>query len=91
MVGDVRGDGFFYAIELVKDKVTRESFTDEEGEFLLRGYMSGALYEAGLICRADDRGDPVVQLSPPLICDQPEIDFMVETLRNVLSEAWRRI
>ena len=53
--------------------------------------MSGALFEAGLICRADDRGDPVVQLSPPLICDQPEIDFMVEVLRTVLSEAWRRI
>ena len=91
IVGDVRGDGFFYAIELVKDKATRETFTDEEGERLLRGYMSGAFFEAGLICRADDRGDPVVQLSPPLICDQPEIDFMVEVLRTVLSEAWRRI
>ncbi len=91
IVGDVRGDGFFYAIELVKDKGTRESFTDEEGEQLLRGFMSGAFFEAGLICRADDRGDPVVQLSPPLICDQPEIDFMVEVLRTVLSEAWRRI
>jgi hypothetical protein len=91
IVGDVRGDGFFYAIELVKDKTTRESFSDEEGELLLRGYMSGAFFEAGLICRADDRGDPVVQLSPPLICDQPEIDFMVEVLRNVLSEAGRRI
>jgi adenosylmethionine-8-amino-7-oxononanoate aminotransferase len=91
IVGDVRGDGFFYAIELVKDKGTRETFTDEEGERLLRGFMSGAFFEAGLICRADDRGDPVVQLSPPLICDQPEIDFMVEVLRTVLSEAWKQI
>jgi adenosylmethionine-8-amino-7-oxononanoate aminotransferase len=91
IVGDVRGDGFFFAIELVKDKATRETFTDEEGERLLRGFMSGAFFEAGLICRADDRGDPVVQLSPPLICDQPEIDFMVEVLRSVLSEAWKRI
>jgi hypothetical protein len=90
-VGDVRGDGFFFAIELVKDKATRETFTDEEGERLLRGFMSGAFFEAGLICRADDRGDPVVQLSPPLICDQAEIDFMVEVLRSVLSEAWKRI
>jgi hypothetical protein len=57
----------------------------------LRGYLSGALFEAGLICRADDRGDPVVQLSPPLICGQTEIDFMVDTLRDVLTEAWRRI
>jgi adenosylmethionine-8-amino-7-oxononanoate aminotransferase len=91
IVGEVRGDGFFYAIELVRDKVTRESFDDQAGEALLRGYMSGALFEAGLICRADDRGDPVVQLSPPLICAQPEIDFMVEVLGTVLAEAWRRI
>ncbi len=91
IVGEVRGDGFFYGIELVKDKETRESFGHEESEFLLRGFLSGALFESGLICRADDRGDPVVQLSPPLICGQTEIDFMVEVLRHVLSEAWRRI
>jgi hypothetical protein len=91
IVGNVRGAGFFYGIELVKDKETRLSFDDEESERLLRGFLSGALFEAGLICRADDRGDPVVQLSPPLICGQEEIDFMVSTLREVLSEAWRRL
>ena len=91
IVGDVRGAGFFYGIELVKDKETRLSFDDDESERLLRGYLSGALFEAGLICRADDRGDPVVQLSPPLICGQEEIDFMAGTLREVLSEAWRRV
>jgi adenosylmethionine-8-amino-7-oxononanoate aminotransferase len=91
IVGNVRGAGFFYGIELVKDKDTRQSFNDEESERLLRGYLSGALFEAGLICRADDRGDPVVQLSPPLICGQEEIDFMATTLREVLSEAGRRL
>ena len=91
IVGDVRGDGFFYGIELVKDKGTRESFDEAESENLLRGYLSGALFEAGLICRADDRGDPVVQLSPPLICGHQEIDFMEQVLRDVLTEAWRRI
>jgi adenosylmethionine-8-amino-7-oxononanoate aminotransferase len=91
IVGHVRGAGFFYGIELVKDKETRLSFDDEESERLLRGYLSGALFEAGLICRADDRGDPVVQLSPPLICGPEEIDFMVSTLREVLTEAWRRV
>jgi hypothetical protein len=91
IVGDVRGAGFFWGIELVKDKETRLSFDDEESERLLRGYLSGALFEAGLICRADDRGDPVVQLSPPLICGQEEIDFIATTLRDVLSEAWRRM
>ncbi len=91
IVGDVRGDGFFYGIELVKDKGTRLSFDDDESERLLRGYLSGALFDAGLICRADDRGDPVVQLAPPLICGQTEIDFIVQVLREVLSEAWRRV
>ena len=67
IVGDVRGAGFFQAIELVKDQDTKETFDDEESESLLRGFLSGALYEHGLICRADDRGDPVIQLSPPLI------------------------
>ena len=70
IVGDVRGDGFFHAIELVKDKETKESFNDEESEDLLRGFLSGELYRRGLICRADDRGDPVVQLAPPLICEK---------------------
>ena len=69
-MGDVRGTGYFYAIELVKDKDTRETFSDEESERLLRGYLSNALFEAGLICRADDRGDPVIQISPPLVAGQ---------------------
>ena len=70
IVGDVRGDGYFYGIELVKDKATKETFDDDESERLLRGFLSGALFEAGLYCRADDRGDPVVQLAPPLVADQ---------------------
>ena len=65
IVGDVRGAGYFQAIELVKDRETKQSFSDEESETLLRGFLSGELYRRGLICRADDRGDPVIQLSPP--------------------------
>jgi adenosylmethionine-8-amino-7-oxononanoate aminotransferase len=91
IVGDVRGDGFFYGIELVKDKGTRETFDDDESERLLRGFLSKALFEAGLYCRADDRGDPVVQLAPPLICGQAEFDEMESVLRSVLSEAWTRV
>jgi len=91
IVGDVRGDGFFYGIELVKDKATKTSFTADESERLLRGFLSSALYEAGLYCRADDRGDPVVQLSPPLICEQSHFDEMESILRSVLTEAWTRI
>jgi adenosylmethionine-8-amino-7-oxononanoate aminotransferase len=91
IVGDVRGAGYFQALELVKDRDTKESFSDEESETLLRGYLSGALYEHGLICRADDRGDPVIQLSPPLIADTPEFEFIDSVLRSVLTEAWEKV
>ena len=91
IVGDVRGAGYFHALELVKDKETKESFSDEEGEELLRGFMSGELYKHGLICRADDRGDPVIQLSPPLIADTEEFELIDKVLRQVLTEAWERI
>jgi adenosylmethionine-8-amino-7-oxononanoate aminotransferase len=91
IVGDVRGEGFFYGIELVKDKTTKETFNDEECERLLRGFLTPALFEAGLYCRADDRGDPVVQLAPPLICGQKEFDAIYEILHGVLSEASRRM
>jgi adenosylmethionine-8-amino-7-oxononanoate aminotransferase len=91
IVGDVRGTGFFYAIELVKDKDTRESFNDEECETLLRGFLSPRLFERGLICRSDDRGDPVVQISPPLVAGQQEFDQIVSILGDVLAEAWTRL
>jgi adenosylmethionine-8-amino-7-oxononanoate aminotransferase len=91
IVGDVRGAGYFHALELVKDKDTKESFSDEESEDLLRGFMSGELYKRGLICRADDRGDPVIQLSPPLIADTEEFELIDNVLRSVLTEAWERI
>jgi adenosylmethionine-8-amino-7-oxononanoate aminotransferase len=91
IVGDVRGDGFFYGIEVVKDKATKETFEGAEAERLLRGFLSPALFEAGLYCRADDRGDPVIQLAPPLICDQSHFDFMEQALRDVLTRAWERL
>jgi adenosylmethionine-8-amino-7-oxononanoate aminotransferase len=87
IVGDVRGDGYFYGIELVKDQTTKESFTAEECERLLFGFVSKQLYAEGLYCRADDRGDPVVQLAPPLICDQSHFDEMEQILRVVLDKA----
>jgi adenosylmethionine-8-amino-7-oxononanoate aminotransferase len=91
IVGDVRGAGYFYGIELVKDKNTKETFDDDESERLLRGFLSHALFDAGLICRADDRGDPVIQLSPPLICTQEHFDEMEQILRSVLTQAWNKI
>jgi adenosylmethionine-8-amino-7-oxononanoate aminotransferase len=91
MVGDVRGAGYFHALELVKDKETKETFNSEESEELLRGFLSGELYRRGLICRADDRGDPVIQLSPPLIADTEQFHEIDSVLRSVLTEAWERI
>jgi adenosylmethionine-8-amino-7-oxononanoate aminotransferase len=91
IAGDLRGTGFFYALELVKNKETRETFSEEECEELLRGFLSPQLFEKGLICRADDRGDPVVQISPPLIATQDEFDVIAGTLGEVLDEAWKRI
>jgi adenosylmethionine-8-amino-7-oxononanoate aminotransferase len=88
IVGDLRGCGFFYALELVKDKETRETFTDEECERLLRGFLTPRLFERGLICRADDRGDPVIQISPPLVAGHAEFDRIAGVLGEVLTEAW---
>jgi adenosylmethionine-8-amino-7-oxononanoate aminotransferase len=88
IVGDVRGAGYFMSLELVKDKETKETFSDAECEHLLRGFLSRRLYETGLICRADDRGDPVIQLSPPLIATRDDLDDIHDVLDTVLDEAW---
>jgi adenosylmethionine-8-amino-7-oxononanoate aminotransferase len=87
IVGDVRGTGYFYALELVKDKETRATFSDEECDTLLRGFLSPRLFERGLICR----GDPVVQISPPLIATQAEFDEITGILGEVLEEAWTKV
>jgi adenosylmethionine-8-amino-7-oxononanoate aminotransferase len=91
IVGDLRGTGFFYALELVKDKETRETFSEDECETLLRGFLSPRLFDAGLICRADDRGDPVVQISPPLVAEQAQFDEIAGILGEVLDEAGERV
>jgi adenosylmethionine-8-amino-7-oxononanoate aminotransferase len=91
IVGDVRGDGYFFGIELVKDKATKETFDTDESEKMLRGFLSRALFDAGLYCRADDRGDPVIQLAPPLTIGPAEFDEIEGILRGVLTEAWTRL
>jgi adenosylmethionine-8-amino-7-oxononanoate aminotransferase len=91
LVGDIRGEGYFYAIELVPDRATRGTFTDAEADWLLRGQLSPKLYEAGLICRADDRGDPVIQISPPLIAGEAEFQEIAGILGEVLTEAQQRL
>jgi adenosylmethionine-8-amino-7-oxononanoate aminotransferase len=87
IVGDVRGAGYFRVIELVKDQATRATFDADECEWLLRGHLSPALFDAGLICRADDRADPVLVLSPPLICGPDELTEIATILRGALTSA----
>lgn len=91
IAGDLRGAGFFWALELVKDKEKRETFSDEECEWLLRDFLSGRLFERGLICRADDRGDPVIQISPPLVAGQQQFDEIAGILGDVLTDAWAEL
>jgi adenosylmethionine-8-amino-7-oxononanoate aminotransferase len=91
IVGDLRGAGYFWALELVRDKETGATFSDEECEVLLREFLSPQLFERGLICRADDRGEPVIQISPPLVAGQEEFDEIVGILGDVLPEAWERV
>jgi adenosylmethionine-8-amino-7-oxononanoate aminotransferase len=91
IVGDVRGTGFFYALELVKDSESRESFSEAECDELLRGFLSPELFRRGLICRADDRGDPVVQISPPLVAGPDEFEEIVRSLGGALEQASERM
>jgi len=87
IVGDVRGVGFFWAVELVKGG--NERLDADERERVLRGYMPGALREAGLIARADDRGDAVLQIAPPLISDDAVLEEIGAGMRTVLAGAGR--
>ncbi len=88
LVGDVRGAGYFWSIEMVKDRETRETFHGDEADWLLRGVLSAQMVEHGLLCRLDDRGDPVIQLSPPLVADRALLDEMVGIVGAALKTAW---
>jgi adenosylmethionine-8-amino-7-oxononanoate aminotransferase len=89
IVGDIRGAGYFYGIELVKDKETQERFSEQECKRLLHDFLSHRLFELGLICRAEDKGEPVIQLAPPLIAGPEEFAEIASILRQALSEAWK--
>jgi adenosylmethionine-8-amino-7-oxononanoate aminotransferase len=88
LVGDVRGAGFFWAIEMVKDRNSKATFEGAEADWLLRDEMSDHMSALGLLCRLDDRGDPVIQLSPPLVADEALLDRMVDIVGSALEGAW---
>jgi adenosylmethionine-8-amino-7-oxononanoate aminotransferase len=87
IVGDVRGTGYFYAIELTKDRDTRATFTLPEREQLFRGFIGPALFDRGLIARAEERIAPLITISPPLVAGPEEFDRIGEILADVLREA----
>jgi len=85
LVGDVRGAGHFWALELVKDKESKLAFTAGEADWLLRDVLSSQMWDAGLLCRLDDRAEPVIQLSPPLVADIALIDEMLTIVADALT------
>jgi adenosylmethionine-8-amino-7-oxononanoate aminotransferase len=91
MVGDVRGVGHFFALELVKDRDTKESFSSAEADWLLAQVLSPRMFENGLLCRLDDRGEPVIQLSPPLVADQQLLGQIVDIVGDALEHAWSQV
>jgi adenosylmethionine-8-amino-7-oxononanoate aminotransferase len=91
MVGDVRGDGYFYSLELVKDKETKETFAPAERDQLIKGFLTPRMRELGVYTRFDDRAETCAQFAPPFVAGPEEFDEMVGALRQVLDEAWDRI
>jgi adenosylmethionine-8-amino-7-oxononanoate aminotransferase len=90
IVGDVRGRGFFWAVEMVKDEANSR-FDQQERDRLIRGFLPRRLREAGLIARSDDRGDSVLQIAPPLISDAALLEEIVDRLADVLADAGRHM
>jgi adenosylmethionine-8-amino-7-oxononanoate aminotransferase len=90
MLGDLRGDGYFYSLELVKDKDTKETFTPEERDELIKGFLTPRTRELGVYMRFDDRGETCAQFAPPLVAGPAEFEAMIGVLRQVLDEAWER-
>jgi adenosylmethionine-8-amino-7-oxononanoate aminotransferase len=91
MVGDVRGDGYFYSLELVKDKETKETFAPAERDELIKGFLIPRTRELGVYMRFDDRAETCAQFAPPLVAGPAEFEEMVGVLRQVLDEAWDRV
>ena len=90
MLGDLRGDGFFYSLELVKDKETKDTFTPDERDELIKGFLTPRARELGVYMRFDDRGETCAQFAPPLVAGPAEFEEMTGVLRQVLDEAWER-
>ncbi len=79
------------AIELVRDQETRASFDGPAAEWLLKDVLSEELWNRGLICRLDDRAEPIVQIAPPLVASAELIEEIAAILREGLTKATERM
>ena len=90
IVGDVRGDGFHRSFELVTDHAAKR-WADERvsaGDFV-NAHLNPALAEVGLLCRVaiDAEGNPLVQLSPPLVSTRNDLDEIAALLDRAFAAA----
>jgi adenosylmethionine-8-amino-7-oxononanoate aminotransferase len=88
IVGDVRGDGYFMALELVKDQRAKTPFPKADADRLC-AELTPAMFRGGLISRADNRGAPAIQLAPPCIAGPEEFELIRGVLRPLLEETSR--
>lgn len=86
VIGDIRGDGFFWAAELIDPQAPDGRFDPVTRDRLLSQIVAPAMLEAGLLVRAEARAeDPMVQIAPPLVCDRATLDRFVGQLGEVLA------
>ncbi|MGI9604882.1 MAG: aminotransferase class III-fold pyridoxal phosphate-dependent enzyme [Acidimicrobiales bacterium] len=90
VIGEWRGCGYFYALELVESRERGVELNDEDRAALQGGVLNGFVQESKLLIRPDDRGATMLVLSPPLIADRPVIDDIMERMSQILeaTEGW---
>src|SRR5919202_726917 len=91
IVCDVRGMGFFWAVEVKAERADGVPLEGDEYERYFKGVLSRKLLEGGLICRFDDKDEPVIQFSPALVADGEVISKIVEITDGALTELEREL
>jgi len=80
LIGDVRGQGLFVGVELVKDRETLEPAPEEAA------YIINRLREQGILISTDGPLHNVLKLKPPMVFSKQNADDVVETLGKILAE-----
>lgn len=90
-VREVRGTGFFHAIELMADRANGTDLSDDDAAALCGGVLSGFVREARLLVRPDDRGATLLAIAPPLVADRAVLDDLLGRTDQVLERTGRWI